>query len=1079
MLLAALGLAMLAAGIGFAMSSSEGSVVASSASAASWSGAPRSGGHEPASPRSAHAEARPWARIADVVALAPPERRVTGVDVAQVPLSSTPDTHPKPVPAGAPTAEPNEAPLVIPPSVMIPEASPEPGPSPEAAATPSPAPTRHSSFLGRGPLRFSALGGFDVGSHHASTTTSLTASDVLGISFMLGLERRTEQTSLSIQDPVGYASGSSSVGQIQAIYRAAKYAVAYGALTDPSNSQIGIGGFARGLELRLPRRNGELDVLGAAATQASGEGFRSMGLRRQYYLPRNALLTGTLILSRGEQSGAKNLIADATFQRFTSNLSSNLEAAIDRTSNVIGGDNGARIAAAAQFNAPLKAGYASFSVRSIPQGFMTLTTTDNADKAWGLTFQRTIGRSGSLLVDLGRDDAFAGNEWNRTIRRNLTYSQPVGSSSSVTVLESYSRSTAGGQSTVNRSDGFTASETIKGFSLSQTLQRATANGSGGTALQTQESLSIGHALANGFIQAQSVLGRQSSGGIASDQRQLLFSYTRRLSQRTDLTLNNQFTVSDSAGQATMQRSTSIGLIRRLSSVVALNIAATRSFQSGLNANGASSINVDLVGPLAFGGTRVSGRANPNLPATIMGHVYVVSSNAGAAYGQRGVGNVLLLLDGTTPVRTDIDGGYEFRFVKQGYHTISIVQGTVSSGLVADRGQVSLDVAGGQTATVDFAVGAFAGVTGHLYAATSKGPQPIAGVEIVVDGGRHATTGPDGAYQVGGLLPGTHQVAVVIDSFPASFALQGTAQRTVQVLQGQLTTVDFSALPLGSISGHVLYAPDGGFGNLQGAKNVYVVAEPGDYAAITNDDGSFLLDNIPPGSYQVNVDPETLPDDQSVVQGPDEPIQVFGGTDTGGLVFKLGAAPKAVVFSFDNGKKAGVSVNVKPDHAPPGAVVNVVVQTSEEHPTAVTQQSDAFGSFPLRFDAKLRSWIGKFIVPVLQAGDYALRIEVDGPHRGIGDASLTVDPKLPLIATRVLTHPAQAGHTIAVTAKILAPVEAGDTVRFEDGYTFKLPEPRGELYAFDVRLWSRGLPYHGTIENKAGKKFPLVLEAPHR
>src|SRR5579872_3058894 len=164
MLLAALGLAMLAAGIGFAMSSSEGSVVASSASAASWSGAPRSGGHEPASPRSAHAEARPWARIAEVVALAPPERRVTGVDVAQVPLSSTPDTHPKPVPAGAPTAEPNEAPLVIPPSVMIPEASPEPGPSPEAAATPSPAPTRHSSFLGRGPLRFSALG--EIGRAH-------------------------------------------------------------------------------------------------------------------------------------------------------------------------------------------------------------------------------------------------------------------------------------------------------------------------------------------------------------------------------------------------------------------------------------------------------------------------------------------------------------------------------------------------------------------------------------------------------------------------------------------------------------------------------------------------------------------------------------------------------------------------------------------------------------------------------------------------------------------------------------------------------------------------------------------------
>ena len=986
--------------------------------------------------------------------------------------------------------------MIIPPGVAVPAGSPPPAPpaaSPQAplpavaAATPTataPLPARaavarHGSFLGRGPLQLSALGGFDLGSHQTSTAQSLAANQMLGVNFLLKLDRRTEQTSLSIQDPVGYSSGISTVGQIQAAYSAARYALAYGPLTGPTDSQIGIGGFARGLEFRLPRPNGELDFLSAAATQAGGEGFRSLGLRRTYYLPKSELLSDTIILSRGEQSGAANLVADAAFERFSAALSSNLELALDRTRSIPGAANGTRLAEGLQVNAPWERGYVSFSARSVPDGFTTLSSTLPADKSWDLTVQHPIGRLGNLLVDLGRDDALASGEWDRTIRRNLSFSQPFGNDS-LTLVESYARSAVGGAITINRSDGVTTTESLRGFALTQTLQRSSAASGGGVAAQTQESLSVGHVLGNGFVQAQGVLGTSVSGGVATAQRQALLSYVRRLGDRTDLTLNEQFVSSDTGGALTTQRSLGVGIIRRISPVIALNVTATRSRQTGLNAGNASTINVDLVGPLSFGGTQYTGHPNPNLPATITGHVYVVSSTGGsAAFGARGLGNVLVLLDGTTPVRTDIDGGYQFRFVTQGYHTVSIVQATVEGGLVANRGQIGVEVAGGQTAIVDFNVGAYAGIAGHLYAKSPKGPAPVAGVDIVVDGGRRVTTGPDGAYQVGGLLPGTHRVVLSKESLPANVTLEGPYERTVQVRQGELTTVDFTALPLGSISGHVLYAPNAGFGDLHGARNVYVVAQPGNYAAITNDDGSFLLDDVPPGNYQVNVDPETLPDGEAVVQGPDEPVQVFGGSDTGGVVFKLGAAPKAVVFSFDNGRKADVSVSVRPDRAPPGAAVDVVVRTSEGHPTSVAQQSDAFGSFPLRFDAKLRAWIGRFVVPILQAGDYALRVSVEGAHHGFGDASLTVDPKIPLIAMHVMTHRPIPGHTIAVTARILAPVEPGDEVRFEDGYAFKLPEPRGAIYSFDVRLWSHGLPYRGTIESRDGKKYPFVLEAPGR
>ncbi|TAM88449.1 hypothetical protein EPN42_09350 [bacterium] len=920
-------------------------------------------------------------------------------------------------------------------------------------------------------------GGFDVGSHQTSSAAGLGASDVLGVSFLLTLERRTEKTALSIQQPVGYASGVRSLGQVQAVYRAGTYAFTYGALTGPTQSQIGIGGFARGLELRLPRRNGELDVLAASAPQQSGEGFRSLGIRRQYYLPHNTLLADTVLFSRGEQSGATNFIADGVLARYSPALSSTLELAMDRTGNIAGVSDGTRIATAAQFNAPLHRGFASLTMRSIPNGFTTLTSTNNAERSWDATLQRQVGHHGNALIDLGRDDAFSGGEWSRAIRRNLSYSQPLGASS-LALTESYSRASVGDAVTVSRAQGVTATEQLKGFTLSQTLQRSSATSAAGTSLQAQESFSFGRALAGGYAELQDVVGRSEGTGASLDEREMLLSYTRRIGRRADLQLAQQLTSSVSAGAMTRLRSTSIGIVRRISSTVALNITATRSAQTGVNAGAASSLNVDLVGPLSFGGPRYAGRANPSLPATITGHVYVVSnaqSSNAATFGQRGVGNVLVLLDGGTPVRTDIDGNYEFRFVKQGYHSVSIVQGTVGNGLVADRGQVSLEVAGGQTATVDFGVGAFAGISGHLYAATPKGSQPVAGVEITVDGGRRTSTGPDGAYEIGGLLQGTHHIAVLLDSLPASVQLQGAPQRTVQVLQGQLATVDFIAIPLGSISGYVLYAPNGGFADLQGAKNVYVVAEPGDYAAITNEDGSFLLDNVPPGTYTVSVDRDTLPNGEAVVQGPESPIEVVGGSTSGGMVFKLGTAAKAVVFSFDNGPKASVSAVVRPERAPPGALVKVVVRTSAEHPSAVTQESDTFGNLALRFDTKLRAWVGSFIVPVLQAGEYALRINVDGSKHGVADSLLSVDPKIPLISVRVLTARPAPDHTIAVTARILAPVEPGDVVRFEDGYTFKLPEPRGVLYAFDVHLWSHGLPYRGTIENHEGRRFPIVLQ----
>ena len=66
------------------------------------------------------------------------------------------------------------------------------------------------------------------------------------------------------------------------------------------------------------------------------------------------------------------------------------------------------------------------------------------------------------------------------------------------------------------------------------------------------------------------------------------------------------------------------------------------------------------------------------------------------------------------------------------------------------------------------------------------------------------------------------------------------------------------------------------------RQVYVVAEPGEHAVITDDDGAFLLDNLPPGKYTLSVDGDTLPDGLSVLSGPEGALALEGGATLSGL-----------------------------------------------------------------------------------------------------------------------------------------------------------------------------------------------------
>jgi hypothetical protein len=579
---------------------------------------------------------------------------------------------------------------------------------------------------------------------------------------------------------------------------------------------------------------------------------------------------------------------------------------------------------------------------------------------------------------------------------------------------------------------------------------------------------------------QNVDGHSFGAGAHSAQLENTAGYVRQIGRKAEFSVTfdssrNAIYNGDSS-QLTNQFTTTYSLLRRFSPVVGLRMTYGRTHQSGVFGGSTGYVNVDVVGPLAIGGAaRYMGRANPNLPSVVQGHVYL--QNEASSYGlvgNRGIPNVLVTLDGGFTQRTDASGGYEFRFVKPGAHTITISSGTLPVGVIPDTSTQSFLVAGGQMVNVDFAAGQFAGVGGKVVENTGGTTIGLPGVLLVVDDSQRGYTGPDGTYQIGHLSPGKHKVAIATDSLPATVGVSGATEKDVDVSDGALSTLDWSLTGLGSIRGMVLFTSDAGFGDFTGAKDVYVVADPGQHAAITDGEGNFIIDNLPVGQYTLSVDQDTLPEGQTVIQGPEGAVSVTGDEAVKGVTFKVGPSAKQVVFTFSGGKNAVVTADFRPEQAPPNALVDLVVTTDQKHPKSVTAQGDPFGKVQLHFDRARNAWIAQFALPAtIGNGDYPVHVSVEGDRNGSADATLTVNNALPLIYARGTPAVPRPGALVHVVARVLAEVHGGEEVVFEDGASLALPVPHGHIVSFSIRA-PHALPYRGMLLTRKGERLPFVI-----
>jgi hypothetical protein len=943
---------------------------------------------------------------------------------------------------------------------------------PTAIPSPSPSPSAKPAWTHGGPIAISVTGNIAAGQQVNNGLAGSTATTTDDAGALLDLSRHTPTTSTDLQIPV-LLGAQSSVSQATAEYDTPRESVLYGPQQVGALGLLPAGATTRGPALLLPRRHGDVTFYGGVV-----QGFPS-------YLVKGVRLrtigsAGFLTIAAFDADAASGGRVDGLMAGFATRpgkLSAQIEVGFEHaeglgTINGLTIPDGSGLALESRVDDGGAASYWSLDLRDLSPNYVELGGVSQDDR-YGAVSYRTTFAGGSLTASVERDRTSSETGIDDSQQQTVSLQNPLGKSA--TLLTSFtdqldddvnSGRTWTGTATIN------LGATLRGTALTagSTIERTTAT-VGLPLASVSYDLGLSHAFKAFTMQALASVARQTSiagpdlattgsVGVSSSRGKTLYSVMYEESR--------QFT--PESALRTVGPTISVG--RRLSPAITLSVNAVIQDRHDplqpLSDGHSTQFGFSLGAPFSFGNGIVTGRADPRLPGTILGVVQSAISNSPlfATQGSATIGaaNIAVVLDGTQTVRTDVQGRFAFRFVPAGVHEVTIDPASLPRGEQSANPLTTINLAGGQQAQLVLGIGAYGSIVGTITAGTT----PISNVVVLLDGQGRATTDAHGIFAFGGLSGGPHTVSIVADTFPATYGGLAQPKQTVNVVVGDVAHVAFTAAALGSIGGKVVY--DGAHGG-NGVENAYVVAEPGEHAGITDPDGTFLLDNLPPGAYTLSVDPETLGPGLGVVSDVQIPVTLASGAHVQGLGFTVGEADKDVIFTFK-----GNDTNVVIGHAlvkrlPPGGATEISATTS--HPADRVDAQLLGVTTPLTFHPATHTWTGIVHVPLTaKAGTAAIALTSTGKVGGSGEIDLTVDPEIPIVTFLLNPRNPQKGQYVHVRAHILADVKPGDSIVWQDGTATKLPKPRsGRYYEFDVKVTE--IPFHGSLVTAAGQ-IPVTL-----
>jgi hypothetical protein len=966
--------------------------------------------------------------------------------------------------------------------------TPAPAGSAAPSSAPSPAPGRHRPSNG-GPLTFSLTGGLSLGTMsqqqtrgQSSTgiqqTSSSTTHETAGIQAMV--QRRTVSTTLQLGLPLGLAfHQSTNFGQVTAGYYTPEYGVLYGPQTFALLGGVPLGATIRGYAFLLPLHGGDLTFFDGPAEGPNSQILSVAGVRGRLLVHDTLIELGADKAHAPDGSSVAALVFGVAHSSRT--VTQSFESALedDRAGD---GTSGSGLSYQYRADFGSQSTYASFLARRVSDRFVAIGAGQLPADTYLSTSLRFSAGPNAMAIEEGFENNGSGEDLTHVRRGSFSIARTFERSGIQTqfALSEQRQQTQQGTywiGSVQSQIGFTFLDTSALFGTQ--LQRASLSYGPAQSLVTytgslQRQFGV---YSTGAIWQTTRLGGGESGLQSSGSVQLGRNFGA-----TALTFSATATHSASPLDNLRQFAPTITIARRLSPVASVGVTygvqTTHDLTNPANSGHNRIFSVQLAAPFAIGSGVVQGHADPRLPATISGSVMSDTGSSQMAYAgaiNNGVGNVVVVMDDTVVQRTDLSGHYQFNFVTPGTHQVRLESSSLPRGVTVDQPYAQVAVQGGQTANLTFVIGTFGGIAGHVFARDTSGSAvPLGGVSLEMDGTAYAKTDPLGAYSFGRLAAGAHTVEIVDSSLPASAAFAKDAEKQkVSVKNGEITPLDFTADPLGSIAGVVTYAPDVAPDHTGPVMNAYVVANPGDYAAITNDDGSFLLDNIPPGTYTLDLDPETVPDGTANASGPVS-VTLSGTENKEGLQFTVGKKQKAVVFTFKTTEAPAANLELSEPSLPPDGATQAVVDAGG--PASSVSGTFMGKTYAFVYEAARKRWVATLVVPSqAAAGKETVLADV---HIGNGQtttvsADLTVSPDVPLFSFKMTPAHAGIGHYVTVRARFLADVHPGDSIRWLDGQITRLTHPvAGRIYMFSVKISERLM--RGMLLTRQGQ-LPIILK----
>ncbi len=958
----------------------------------------------------------------------------------------------------------------------------DPAPAPSGSPAPSPSASPAGSMYATrgGPIAIGITGQLVGGENLSSGLTGTEGGSVSNAGAVLSISRHTPDTSASLTVPAAIGAHSSSLGQASAEYDTAHQSYQYGPQQVGAIGLIPAGTTARGPAVLIPRKHGDLTLYtGAVGGQPSfivgGARLRTVGKHG----------VSTLAVYDASAKGGGR-VSGLLFGIITppKRIAVQLELGAEHVSD-LGLDSqgnpipsGNAIAAEGRVDDGNQTQYTSFTFRDLSPNYEGLGGFSQADRFAGLTYRSTLGKSSPYTLTVEDERIGDVGSVDDTKTESLTLNERLGKSGTAVFDFTNQTGDVTGTQDWSGNASFGISLPLKAFSFSFTggVDRTTNTGSAPDA-GTNFQLALGRSFGTLTFQTTLALARTYSSSSGNDNAPTLSVGVARTFGKTSLALTTQFGRTFTDDSALEFVAPTLSISRRLSNVFVVTTNAALQFRKDPlqpTVDGRTvQFSFSLGAPFAIGNGVTSGRPNPHLPGTISG---VVQQDQTAGFAgvsipgsQIGASNIAVVLDGQRVVRTDVQGRFTFNFLQPGVHSISIDPASLPRGTQPASPITTVNVQGGQIQQIVLGIGSYGSIVGVVQAGDAAGT-PIAGVAVLLDDKTRTVTDAHGQFAYGGLQAGTHTVTIVPETFPANFGLSGDNKQKITVATGESSRVSFTGAPLGSIAGTVTY--DTGQDQAgKGVSNVYVVANPGDHAAITDDDGTYLIDNLPPGDYTLSIDPETLAEGLAVTSDASLEAHLGGGAHVSGEEFRIGEGEKGVVFTYNGSETNVVTGQAVTKRLPPGASTNVIVKTSQ--PVTKVTASIAGVTSALAFHANDKRWVGYVRIPAnAPGGPASITIDATGKSAGSADIPIFIDPAIPIVTVKLNPAQPQRGQYVHVTAHFLVDAKAGDKIIWQDGTFVLLPKPRtGRYFEFDVKVTS--IPFRGALITTSGQ-LPITL-----